>query len=635
MLKTFHIPRTKTAVGAVLLFVAVNILVYGNSLSNEFVSWDDQSLIVENPIVAQMNARTVSAAFSSFDPELYIPLTFVSYQLDHLVGGTNPFVYHLHNLVLHVFNSLLVAWLIWILIGNGWIALLAGLLFAVHPINTEAVAWASARKDVLSAFFFFAALLSWLGWKTNRDKKLYALSVLLFLLGLLSKVSILMLPVALLLLDLCFYEEKPTIRLLKNKIPFIFLSAIFGFIALYGKQANLVQSTLFEKFLMAARSTVFYPGKIFVPAGLSPLYPYNGMISFAVPAFYLSFLAVVLGLIFAIFIRKRNRHLSFGLLFFFLTLIPSFFNYYKGGNVYVASDRYVYIPLIGFIVIFAAVIRDWLHSADSFKILKSRKIILTSVSILVLSASSVASARQAAIWSDNETLYGHVLDFYPEAGGAHNNLGMEYLAQRRLDEAVEKFQEALSIQPDPRVNSNLAAAYFQKGEFDKSYAEYLKVLKFGPDLPDGYYGIGNIYEKQGKLEEAADYYRKALGIDPKYVNALNNLGGVLIRLKRWPDAIATLEKSLELKPDFTESYYNLGGAYLRDGNFEKAIENLDMALELKPDDPDALANLAEAWYGKKDIDKTAKYLKKSLYLQPGNPMAMDLLFRMKRDGYVK
>ena len=207
-------------------FFALALLVYGASLTNEFVVWDDGLLIYENPIVQEISPWSITQAFTTYDPELYIPLTFLSYQIDYAIAGIEPFFYHFHNLVLHTLNAILILVCVYMLSRSKWIALFCGLVFLVHPVHTEAVVWASARKDTLSTFFFFGSLLSYLFYREKmchgepgrtmtegssldraRDDTvslshpLYLMSLGCFLLGLLAKVSVFSLPIILLLVD--------------------------------------------------------------------------------------------------------------------------------------------------------------------------------------------------------------------------------------------------------------------------------------------------------------------------------------------------------------------------------------------------------------------------------------------------
>ena len=191
-------------------FFLLAFAIFGKSLGNDFVDFDDGLLIFENPIIQEISVWSLKQAFTTYDPELYVPLTMISYQIDHLLWGMNPFGFHLTNLVLHTMNALLVTLFIRLLmrrLSYHLLPVLCGLLFLVHPLHTEAVAWASARKDVLSSFFFLLSVCSYLQWREREKKEersgklLYSFSIFAFALGLLAKVSIIMLPVILLLIE--------------------------------------------------------------------------------------------------------------------------------------------------------------------------------------------------------------------------------------------------------------------------------------------------------------------------------------------------------------------------------------------------------------------------------------------------
>lgn len=627
-------PSAIVALTACVAMFGSVFLVYGSTFGHEFVTWDDMGLIKENPHVREMTLATVKHVFSSYDPELYIPLTFLTYQVDYVLGGGSPVPFHLTNIVLHALNALLVMWLLYLLLGNGIIALGLGLLFALHPLNTEAVAWMSARKDTLSTFFFLIALIANLLFDERKDARMYMTSLLAFLLGLLAKVMIVMLPVVLILLDLL--RGRPiTKRSLIEKVPFFALSVIFGIIALFGKKEILVSSTLWQKILMAGKSTAFYLEKFVLPSGLSVMYPYGKTIkTFSVD--FLLPLAITLLLIAAIvWFRKRKRAVSVGLAWFLLTLVPTFTNFAKGGEIYVASDRYAYVPMIGLLIAIGAIASGWLAQSRGVREYASKQRSLGAVTIFVLILFAWRSSVQASTWKTSEALYKNVLRSYPAAQAAHNNLGMEYLLQGKPNDALKQFDLALAIRSDHRTKVNRASALLRKGMVDAAMKEYEEVARLAPDLPDGHYGMGNIHRSSGRLGEAVMQYERALAADPTYTNALNNLGAVYIQLQDWDKAIATLQRSIELHPEFAASYYNLAGAYERSGMKAEAEAAYREAIRLEPEDPDALATLATLVYDRGDIDASAKLLMRALAIRDNNPIAIDLVLRMKADGVAE
>ncbi|NOS68019.1 MAG: phospholipid carrier-dependent glycosyltransferase, partial [Candidatus Peribacteraceae bacterium] len=234
--------------------VVLLAIIYGRSLFNDFVFWDDPDLILDNPFIRGLTPQNVVHAFSTYDPDLYVPLTTVSYQVNYVLGGLQPFIYHLTNLLLHAGSSILVGWIALRLSGKKSIALVTALLFAVHPVNVETVAWVSARKDVLSGFFFLLSLGSFLRWRTDDDRRWYVLALASFLFGLLSKVSILGLPFLLLLSD-WHASRKFTKNSLLSSLPFFLLSIVFGYVAVFGKLWGT--SSLWVKFLVVMQLTAF------------------------------------------------------------------------------------------------------------------------------------------------------------------------------------------------------------------------------------------------------------------------------------------------------------------------------------------------------------------------------------------
>lgn len=617
------------------LFFAATFAAYGPSLGSEFVSWDDTSLIAGNPIVAAMNPHTLKKAFTTYDPELYIPLTLVSYQIDHIIGGWHPFVYHFTNLLLHTCSALLITWLLYLLLGTGWTSIGLGLLFALHPLNTEAVAWASARKDVLSTFFFLASIIAYLYATNVQRRKLLVLSIVFFLFGLLSKVMVVTLPVVLIILDVAGGRTVDR-RVLCEKIPYVILSILFGIVALFGKSSVLVSTTLWQKSLMAGKSTVFYVEKFLWPSNLSVIYPYTGKMSLrsldvALPMFLMILLVGA-----ALWLWKRSRMASAAIFFFIVTLAPTFTNFAKGGDVYFASDRYAYVPMIGLLLLVGLAISYWLQAPTTVRAVRVRKLGTTAVFACILLVCAVLSARQAqTVWLGSISLYEHTLALYPNARAAHNNLGMEHLRAGETDLAIAEFNAALTIGQDPRVLVNLADAYLQKGRMAEAKEIFQRVIRLDPTIPNGYSGIGNVYLRQGKLTEAAEQYRRAIAVDPTYVNAYNDLGAVMLKMHDWKQAIATLEKSIELKPDFVESIYNLAIAYQELKQNERAEELYRKVIALNPEDADALSNLATLLYDRKQIDAAAGTLKHALSIDQSNPTGMSLLQRMKRDGFVR
>ena len=575
----------KLLAGIIALFCVCSALIYGQSLRNGFVSLDDNYLIYENPVITRITPKTVGHALTSYDPELYAPLTTVSYQLDYQIGGLEPFWYHAQNLFWHTLNALLVAWILWLLTGSAPASIILGLLFLAHPQNTEAVAWASGRKDVLSTFFFLSSLIAYLRYREANWQAAYGVSIALFFLGLLAKVLVITLPAVLLLLD--WREGRRLSRhVFVEKTPYVILSLAFGVIALFGKQNALVVSTISQKILMAFKSTWFTLETFVWPLHLSVLYPYGGTVAMSSADFLLPIAGVALLCALAVFALRWSKQPAFSLAFFFVTLSPTFINFAKGNEIYMGSDRYGYIPMVGLLVLIGCTIVAVRQRSSSYA---------TGLTCLFAALTVLAGAEsfvQAKSWQSNETLFTAALRNSPDSLTARNNLGMEYLSQGKNDLALQQFNALLEKKTWPITLVNRGLLHFREGDLSLAVADYTKAMQLDPLYYDAYYELGNVAYRQANYVDAAKLYTKASELNPQYGNALNNLGATYLQLNQLDKAADTFKKLLAVNPLFTQAYYNIAVIDEQTGKLKEAGEMYQQALDLNPGDADAQAGLA-------------------------------------------
>src|SRR3989344_1037037 len=618
-------PRKST----LLVFGVILILsfgIYGASLFNDFVRLDDGILITENPAVQEISPSSLAWIFTHYDPELYIPLSFLSYQFDYIIGGRNPFIFHLTSLVFHALNACLVYILTFRLSRKWWVGVFCGLLFAVHPLHTEAVAWASGRKDVLSGFFFLGSLCLYVRslWPED-DEKTHAhsdytgriclyLSILLFFFGLLSKVSIILLPGILFLID--SYKGRTISKAsFREKIPYILLSIIFGIIALYGKRTGIIGVTLLHVLLMAARSTIFYLQKLLVPTHLSVLSPTEREIAAMYPEYFVPVLVLV-ALAFFIYLLRKNRTLVFGILFFFLMVAPSFQNFAKDGDYFFASDRYAYLGSIGiFFLINTLWFSDWgkifhtrIHSSVQKYIL-----------VIIVAVFGVMSHAQAKVWSNTEMLFRHAAQLYPHFNArAYNNLGNAYRRQNRTEDAIAMFKKAIEISPRPRTLSNLGAVYRKEGMIMEARETYRRAIDINPDDAEPYFGLGLVYAESGDLSQALTFYQMAIDREPNFAEAYNNRGSIFLASGDMARAIAMNQEAIKTDSLFVQAYFNLGVAFTKTGYPEEAIHAYESAIILMPDAIPARINLGILLYNAGRMDEAKTQFKEILERDPGN-----------------
>ena len=623
-----RLPRKGVLLGIVALFTAAMLIVYGKSLGNDFVRWDDGLLIYENPAVMEMTPASLKRIFTTYDPELYIPLTLLSYQINYQLGDGTPFIFHLENWFWHLLNGLFVAWLAYLLMHRKWIAVLTGLLFLLHPLHTEAVAWASGRKDVLSLFFFLAALIGYLYHRENGKTLTRRLSIVAYTLGLMAKGQILVLPIILILFDL-FQGRRVTKQSIMEKWPYFLLSLVFGLIGIYGKLRVAGASSMVEKVVMSFKSTLFYLEKLFWPDRFSLLYPYNENVTLASPDFYVPMIIVLVIVALCVLLWKKLPELWFGFAFYYIVLSPTFLNFAKGEDmgVYFASDRYPYVASIGmFLLIGLLLTRVLRHVSES-----KEQVTAGALSLLAVAPLGWLAYRQSMVWENTETLFANVIKHYPESSHvAHNNLGNMYRLRKDMDRAIDEYNQALAIKPHAKTYANLGAAYRQQKNYTEAMTAYQKGIALTPGSKEAHFGLGIVYAELGQRTQAMEEYRKALEIDPKYEEAYTNLGSVLLAERKVDEAIAQYEKALEVNKFFPDAQYNLAVALDAKGDIEGAIDAYTRAASLAPYSTAPLINLGILYAKQGDREASIRAFERVLRIDPNHKTAREALRQLGR-----
>ena len=542
------------------------VLAFGSAVDNAFVLWDDPQLIIENPLI-----RTHSPLiFLMYDPELYVPLTLASFQLQHLFSGFDPVAFHLGNVVLHALNASLVFWFLSLLLANRWAVFFGALLFAVHPLHAEAVAWVSARKELLYATFFLGSLIAYLrseelalsspalrspersegrfeGSKSGVRRGFWWLSVFLFTLSALSKPTALVLPFVLLLIDF-WREGQVTRKGIAAKIallwPFFAIALITALIALGGKQEVVASLPLSDVILLAFRSTAFYLQKLFLPLRLSAIYPAPENLTLASAAQLFAVFLVLGLLLVAWFFRRRAPEVLVGVLLFLITLAPSFFAYLKSSDVTLASDRYAYLPSIGILFALASLIsrfarEQWMKRAAA------------CASLLVASTFGFLANVQANTWQSTDSLFANVLAKYPTSHVAFNNLGFLLMQQGSLDTARPYIEKAVQLKPNyADALLNLGVILARNEQYEEAEPLFRRALEENPSLIQAQFNLGGIYLRRGKLARAVEHYERTLKLDPNFVPALWLLAQVELQLGRIDAARETHRRLLNLDSSY-------------------------------------------------------------------------------------
>ena len=490
----------------------------------------------------------------------YYPVVHTLFWVGHQLWGDWPAGYHLLNILLHCASALLLVRILRRLEIPG--ALLAGAIFALHPMQAESVAWISELKNVLSGVFYFGSMLIYLKFDRTRNLVSYSAALLLFLLGLFSKTVIATLPGAILVI---FWWQRGRLswkRDLLPLIPFFLLGTAAGGLttwleqSLIGAKGSDYDYSIIERSLIAGRVIWFYLGKLFCPLDLTFIYPrwqvsQNLWWQYLFPAAALSLLAVLAWL------SRHSRAPLAGLLFFIGTLFPvlGFMNVFPFRYSFVA-DHFQYLAGVGMVALVAAGIT---FTFEHWQLSHRPTGYFLSGALLVCLA--VLTWRQSTMYSDIETLWRTTIEKNPRAWMAHNNLCALLLKRGKVDEAIVHFQYTLKIKSNEvGAEANLGNALLQKGRLDEAIAHYSTALQMRPDDAEVEYNLGNALLRKGQLQEAIAHYQKALELNPAYADAHNNLGILFFQQGKLDQAIAHYQKALELNPEDVQARANLAWA---------------------------------------------------------------------------
>ncbi len=552
-----------------LLFIAT-ILAYQPAWHAGYI-WDDDAYVTLNPLLtAPDGLRRIW--FTMDSPSQYFPLTYTVFRLEHAFWGLNPAGYHWVNILLHATNALLLWRLLKRLaIPGAW---LAAAIFALHPVNVEAVAWVTELKSVLSLLFILLALLTWVEFVEEEPKRLwqwYGLAVIFFALALFAKTTACTMPAAMLLI--LWLKKKPINGLrLAQILLFLAMGLGMGLVSMWweryhiGTHGQMFSLSLAERILVASHALWFYLGKLIWPINLTFIYP-KWTLHPANPLAWGWFVACIgLGVAIGFARRFAGRSVEVTMLFYVATLSPllGFIMLYTFRYSYVA-DHYQYVAAIGPITLAAAGITFLLRKA-------SQSLQLASCAGLLLILAGL-TWRQCGMYADAETLWRTTVQRNPDCWMAYNNLGGILIQQGRTDDAIVYIQKSLDILPDnAEARVDLGNALCQKGEFDEAIIQFQKALAIKPDYAGADYNIGNVLLHEGRIADAIGYYRKTLQLKPDYAEAQNSLADCLAHSGQITEAIEHYKKTVEIDPQRLPALNNLAAilatcpdASLRDG----------------------------------------------------------------------
>jgi len=612
-------PQTKNIALAILLIV-LTVTVYIPAMRGGYI-WDDGDYVTNNQLLRSVEGlRRIW-----FDPAVspqYYPAVFTSFWLEYRLWQLNPLGYHVVNVLLHALNAVLL-WLLLRRMRIGW-AWAAAVIFALHPVHAESVAWITERKNVLSALFYLLSMLAYLrylGWRwddkgggqpeasdpagfSGSNRLNYMLAFMLYLCALFSKTVTASLPVAILIMLWC-RNGKVSRRDVISLVPFFMAGIALGMVTVFmekafvGAHGNLWEIPIVERFLIAGRALWFYAAKLVWPRDLAFIYS-RWDVDAGTWWQYLFPAGVIF--IFILFWRLRGK-IGRGPLalfcFFAATLFPAlgFFDIYPM-RYYFVANHYQYLASIALIVLFVSALRE-ASKYRGYNMRKTGGVIIVPVILLL----SILTWRQGFAYMDAETLWRDTLSKNPDAWMAHNNLGsILYYREGRRQDGIRHFEKAVAIYPgSEEAHNNLGNAWADAGMYDKAIEEYGKALASNPDYPNAHYNLGLAYERMDMPDKAEIQFRKALEKMPDLPEAHNSLGRIYISRGMLDRAIEELNLAIMIRPEFAVSRYNLGIAYYNKGDLDRAISETLKSLYINPDYADAHNNLAAFYLEKGDL----------------------------------
>lgn len=553
----------------------ITILVYIPSLNNGFTNWDDIEQVVNNEDIQELAFTNTKTVFSSFYVGMYQPLTEQLYTIIYSVFGPSASAFHAFSLLLHLLNIFLVFILVRIFSRREMPALITAALFALNPLQTESVAWVSAMSNLLYSTFFLAGIIAYIRYARNGKLNAYVLSLLWFILSILSKPAAAVFPVVILFLDI-YFRRKLQLRLILEKLPFFLIAIIIGLVVIMARDeaGHIIDiSERFswaDRFFMVAYALSFYIARLFVPIGLSAFHPYpeNGL----QVVYYIAPLIPIM-IIFMLYRLKGElrRQVMAGLFFFFISialvleLIPL--------GVQVVKERYVYLPSIGMYYAFAVILLFFTETARRKSWVTP---LITSCLVLVF---GILSYGRVQTWHNSIALWDDVLETYPEASAALINRGNAWQEQENYSRAIADYSLAVQYEPmaaDAFMNRGLA--YYNLDNYPNALKDYDRAISLGMNDADTYMNRGLIRAAATDITGAKEDFELAVTIDPGNDDAWVNLGLVQARLAMLKEAFISFSSALRASPSSARAYYWRGMLQLQLGNNDEACRDLQAAV---------------------------------------------------------
>jgi len=661
-----------------IIFVGLIVLLVLGSffpvLSAGFLNWDDLQYVVKNEAIQEMSWHNLKEIF--FKQKImktYVPLTVFTFALEKFLFGLNPFVFHLTNLLLHMVVVMLCYWFLKQIGIKSMAVYIAIVLFAVHTIHVESVAWVSERKDVLYAAFYMLSLNCYWLYLSGSKYRYLIFSILAAFLSVLAKPMALSLPLVLILCD-WYKNNKLTFSDFFQKIPYCL---VIGPVVwqTYMLHVRIPGQSIVEGVTVWMWTFGFYIQKFFLPIGLSPLYEAPEPVSFGNVPYLVGAVIFVVSLILIIVYRKIKWFI-FGAMFYFLSIF-FIFRMDTQTDLSVVADRFNYLPSLGLCILVGQVFSGFLQKQAKRNGVQEFGLFLVCIIGIMI---SINTHIYCSVWGSSVDLWTRAIQFAPNSAEAYHNRGGQLSLEGRFEEAKKDMDKAIAINPqyasaynnrgvinrdqglysvalldfddaillDPFLSeayNNRGLAYSRLGQSALAVADYSEALKINPayvkayrnraneyyemeyyssalkdystvlnyvsDIAEVYNSRGSLYERLKDYERASRDYSQAIAIAPDYISAYNNRGNVYLRLEKYDLALGDYNLAIKLESDSAETYSNRGSLFLMKKEYEKALKDYNQALTIDPEFSAVYLNRSYIYEAKKEYSQALEDLNKA------------------------
>jgi len=550
------------------------VVVYFKLFSANFISWDDGEVLLNNKDVHDFNLK---AFFTNYYVGNYAPIAMIGFAIDWLIFNGNEAGHHAMSLLFHIINGVLVYYLTSLILKDNLKAALCALVFCLHPLQVETVAWVSAKNNLVYSVFFLLGLIHYSKFILSGVKKNYIYALLFFIFSVLSKPSAICFPLVLVAIDYVLKAKVDSKSLIINKIPFIIVAIILGIATIYTRTEDKFINqnhayAIHERIGYAGYALLQYIYKFFIPMDLSVIYPYPQNKALSIGIGYVMLALILFGL-YKLY-KSSSKIIFFGLLFFItnLLLVLQFIPF---GEV-LTADRYMYLPIVGICIALLSIIP-----------LKEKQLKITSIALVLVFGS--LTFMRASVWKNSIALYSDIIKKHPHSYVALNSLGAEYMLNKnydmslrylnatinenpnyykgyynrgllfaqtnRMKNALQDFDKAIALNQYPKAYVARSTAYYELKDFPKAVRDAEAVLKTDANNPKANYVLANCYDDLNQLDKALGYYNKVISVNSENPLYFMRRAIVYGKMQQFQMCLQDLDTCTNIDANYAEAYY--------------------------------------------------------------------------------